>query len=233
MEPHSLGMRAVLVVLLVLLVAGCVQPGADPTPTPSPTPTTLPSSSCPAKSFAPHDIHVTIDTTKGKIGVVLYGARAPITVCNFLRYVEENFYDNTIWHRVCSHVIQAGGYDPYAVPGMQQKKGHDSIQNEANTSKLRNLQKTIGMARDAAPDSADTHFFVNLHDNTYLDWDGKYAPGYAVFANVTAGWDVVQQIASTPTVPDPPPQSGPLYMGCNGVPQPGQQTTIKDIAIVA
>jgi len=175
------------------------------------------------------EINATIDTNKGAIKIVLYGDRSPITVCNFLRYAEETFYDGTVWHRICAHVIQAGGVDPYT---QEQKPGHEPIKNEAPTSQLRNYKYTLGMARNNAPDSATTHFFINVKDNNYLDFDGQYAPGYAVFGNVTAGQSVVDEIARTQTIPDPP--ATPATSGsCNGRPAPNMETTIRGIKVDA
>lgn len=174
-----------------------------------------------AKSFRHANVSVVIDTSRGAIGLVLYGARSPLSVCNFLRYVEEDFYDNTVWHRVCPHVIQAGGV---TLTGSQ-KTAHEPIANEANQSQLRNHQGTVGMARADNPDSATSHFYINLRDNLYLDYDGQYAPGYAVFGNVTSGWEVVQQIAQTPTLPS--------AQGCTGRPIPTQETLIRDVRVQA
>lgn len=176
-------------------------------------------------------MNLTIDTSKGEIGIQLRGDLAPITVCNLLRYVEEDYYDGTIWHRICTHVIQTGGYNPYTGA---QKQEHAAIRNEANISLLRNLRATLGMAREAEPHSARSHFYVNLKDNTYLDWDGRYPHGYAVFGNVTSGWSVVQDIADTPTEEELEgrlPPGVPYGVGCDGRPVPIDQTTIRDIRL--
>lgn len=222
--------RSALLAFLILLVAGC----AAPAPTTGPTTSSLAPFDCPrAKSFREEPINLTIETNKGAIGIVVRGDRSPITVCNFLRYVEENYYDGTIWHRICQHVVQAGGYNPYTG---EQKPEHAAIPNEANSSLLRNLKMTLGMARDAEPHTARSHFYVNLKDNIYLDWDGTYAPGYTVFGRVTSGWSVVEDIADTPTEEEVernfPPQV-PYGQGCDGRPVVADQTTIRDIRVSA
>lgn len=214
-------MRRFLAVLGSVLVAGCLaasepqQAGPPTLPQPSP-----PFECDTAKSFRSANVSVVIETSRGAIGLVLYGDPSPLSVCNFLRYVEEDFYDNTVWHRVCPHVIQAGGV---TLAG-QQKPAHEPIQNEANQSQLRNYERTVGMARATDPDSATSHFYINLRDNLYLDYDGQYPPGYAVFGNVTSGWDVVQQISGTPTLPS--------LQGCTGRPVPSQETLIRDVRLV-
>lgn len=208
-----------LAVLTVLVLAGCADPPSADGDRGGPVPDEA-TFACPAPSFRPGDVNVTFETSAGDIEAVLYGGRSPLTVCNFLQYVEDDHYDGTVWHRVCAgFVIQAGGLDAL---GMGQP-AREPIRNEGPDSRLRNVQGTISMARTAEPDSATTHFFVNLVDNTRLDFDGELAPGYAVFGNVTAGWDVVEDIAETPVVPS--------AQGCEGRPVPTMETTIHDIRI--
>jgi cyclophilin family peptidyl-prolyl cis-trans isomerase len=209
--------RPWLVVVLAVAVAGCTGAPADDGARQD---ADLPAEGaapfdCPAASFRLGDVNVTITTDKGDITAVLYGARSPETVCNFLRYVEDDYYDGTVWHRVCAgFVIQMGGLDALG----QEKPARPPIRNEAPDSRLRNVKGTLSMARETAPDSATTHVFVNLVDNTRLDFDGQYAPGYALFGNVTGGWDVVEDIADTPVVPS--------AQGCDGRPVPTTETTI-------
>ena len=175
---------------------------------------------CEAAAFRLGDVNITFQTDKGAIDAVLYGARSPVTVCNLLRYIDADYYDQTIWHRICqAFVIQAGGLDALG----DSAPARDPIPNEAPQSQLRNVKGSIAMARTAEPDSATTHFFVNLVDNLRLDYDGDYAPGYAVFGNVTGGWDVVEAIASTAVVPS--------ASGCEGRPIPTTETTIEDIVV--
>lgn len=221
----------VLAVLAFVLMAGCLVDD-EPAPTTSPTNTaaTPVIFECAGKTYVGGTLNVTIDTTAGQIGAVLYAQRSPLTVCNVLRYFEDDYYDGTIWHRVCTHVIQAGGQDTMG----QAKPPRQPIDNEGPASQLRNYRGTLGMARNADPDSAQAHFYVNLKDNLYLDYDGPYAPGYAVFGNVTRGWDVVQAIAQTPTQPTAPDPTNPLAPpGCEGKPVPTQETTIRDVKIEA
>ncbi len=136
--------------------------------------------------------HVVLDTNKGVIEIALYNATAPQTVSNFLRYVDEGFYDGTIFHRVIpGFVIQGGGYTAEGV-----KKGtHAPIALEAGD---KNLRGTIAMARTTDPNSATSQFFINLKDNSQLD-PAPGNPGYAVFGKVVKGMDVVDAIAQVPT----------------------------------
>ena len=119
---------------------------------------------------------------------------APLTVDNFLRYVDEGFYDGTIFHRVIpGFVIQGGGF----APDMKQKKTHQAIKNEADNG-VKNSRGTLSMARTQAVDSATSQFFINLADNQFLDHGGRDF-GYAVFARVVEGMDVVDRIAAVAT----------------------------------
>ena len=138
---------------------------------------------------------VVLTTTLGEIEVELDEAKAPITVKNFLQYVDEGFYDGVIFHRVISgFMIQGGGF----TPAMQQKKTRATIQNEAANG-LKNLRGTLAMARTSAPHSASAQFFINHKDNAFLDHPGQDGWGYAVFGRVTAGMDVVDKIAAVRT----------------------------------
>lgn len=134
-------------------------------------------------------------TNKGITLIELYADKAPITVANFLSYVNDGFYNGTIFHRVIpGFMIQGGGMTPQ----MQEKSTKPPIKNEAY-NKIRNARGTIAMARRNPPDSATSQFFINVVDNRSLDFDGPYAPGYAVFGKVTEGMEVVDQIAAVPT----------------------------------
>lgn len=205
-------------VVAAVLVAGCGAPSISDEPAePGSEAGTF---ECPAASFLLGDIEVTFETDAGAITAVLHGARSPVTVCNFLQYVEGDYYDGTVWHRICAgFVIQAGGLDALGMSA----PAREPIRNEGPDSRLRNVQGTLSMARTSEPDSATTHFFVNLVDNTRLDYDQDLAPGYAVFGNVTGGWDVVEAIAATPVVPS--------AMGCDGRPIPTMETLIRDVAV--
>jgi peptidyl-prolyl cis-trans isomerase B (cyclophilin B) len=134
---------------------------------------------------------VVIDTSMGTIKVELYEDKAPITVKNFLKYVEDKYYDGTIFHRVIADfMIQGGGM----MPNLKEKQTRDQIKNESFNG-LSNKRGTIAMARTSVADSATSQFFINVKDNTRLDranFDDKI--GYCVFGNVTEGMDVVDKI---------------------------------------
>ena len=140
---------------------------------------------------------VTMTTSMGTITIELDAAKAPVTVENFLAYVDSGHYDGTIFHRVIpGFVIQGGGM----VSGMQQKKTASPIQNEADNG-LKNLTGTICMARTNDPHSATSQFFINLKDKSFLDHKEKSPEGwgYAVFGRVASGMDLVEQIAAVET----------------------------------
>ena len=139
---------------------------------------------------------VTLNTSKGEIVVELYADQAPLTVKNFLTYVNEKFYDGTIFHRVIpGFMIQGGGF----TGDMAQKPTRAPIKNEANNG-LVNARGTVAMARTNVVDSATAQFFINLKDNDFLNHSGPGpAYGYAVFGRVTKGMDVVDKIAAVPT----------------------------------
>ena len=137
---------------------------------------------------------VRLVTSKGTIVVELDREKAPITVSNFLRYVEDGFYDGTIFHRVVpDFVIQGGGF----TPDLTRKETRPPIINESNNG-LSNLRGTIAMARTSDPDSATSQFYINLVDNTSLDY-APGRPGYAVFGKVIEGMDVVDAIGAVET----------------------------------
>jgi len=138
-----------------------------------------------------------METNRGSITLELYPDEAPKTVANFLRYVDEGFYDNTLFHRVIRHhIIQGGGYER----GMKPKKTHDPIPNEADNG-LHNLRGTIAMARTMKPDSATSQFFINLADNPSLDFRSKDPKGwgYCVFGKVVEGMRTVNKIGKALT----------------------------------
>ncbi|MGH8397385.1 MAG: peptidylprolyl isomerase [Gammaproteobacteria bacterium] len=162
--------------LIVALLAACSQAPVRPT---------APSNPYPAVAF---------ETSLGTFVVQLDSQRAPLTVANFLHYVNNGFYNGTLFHRIVpGFVIQGGGYNTaYA-----EKKTLPSIPNESGNG-LSNLRGTIAMARDDAPHTATAQFYINLVDNRKLDprpdrW------GYAVFGKVIQGMDVVNKIAAVPT----------------------------------
>jgi len=138
---------------------------------------------------------VVLTTTLGEIEIELDEAKAPITVKNFLQYVDDGFYDGVIFHRVINgFMIQGGGF----TPSMQQKQTRAQIQNEAANG-LKNLRGTLAMARTSAPHSASAQFFINHKDNAFLDYPGQDGWGYAVFGRVTKGMEVVDKIAAVKT----------------------------------
>lgn len=137
---------------------------------------------------------ILMSTSLGDIKLELFEDKAPVTVKNFLTYVDEGFYDGTIFHRVISDfMVQGGGF----TPEMSQKKGHAPIKNEADNG-LSNEPYTIAMARTSDINSATSQFFINLADNTFLD-HGTRDFGYAVFGKVVEGTDVIDKIADVKT----------------------------------
>jgi len=143
-------------------------------------------------------VQIVISTSKGDIKLELYADKAPKTVENFLKYVDEGFYEGTIFHRVINgFMIQGGGFDT----DFQKKKTHSPVENEAKNG-LKNQRGTIAMARTADPHSATAQFFINHKNNTALDYPGRDGWGYCVFGKVTGGMDVVDEIAKTPTGPN-------------------------------
>ena len=141
---------------------------------------------------------VEIETSKGNIVIELEDGKAPKTVENFLRYVDEGYYDGTVFHRVIDgFVIQGGGMEP----GLRKKPGLSApIQNEANNG-LNNTRGSIAMARTSDPHSASSQFFINLVDNAFLNHTAETPQGwgYAVFGNVLEGMDVVDAIGKVAT----------------------------------
>ncbi|HVC00628.1 MAG TPA: peptidylprolyl isomerase [Steroidobacteraceae bacterium] len=137
---------------------------------------------------------IRFETTMGNFTVELDAAQAPETVANFLRYVEEGFFDGTIFHRIVpGFVIQGGGF----TEDLQQKRTHAPIKNEADNG-LKNLRGTLSMARTNDINSANSQFFVNLKDNAFLDHQrGNF--GYAVFGRIAEGMDVIDAIAGVET----------------------------------
>ncbi len=138
---------------------------------------------------------VLVKTSMGNFKIELFQKEAPITVANFLNYVDKKFYDGTIFHRVIpGFVIQGGGFDTK----MMSKATLPPIKNEA-TNGLKNLRGTLSMARTSDINSATSQFFVNLVDNAALDHMSDAQYGYAVFGKVVEGMDVVDKIAAVKT----------------------------------
>lgn len=144
--------------------------------------------------LAAENPHVLLNTSMGEIEIELEAEKAPVSVKNFLEYVESGFYDGTVFHRVIpGFMIQGGGFNE----GLSQKKTRAPIKNEADNG-LHNVRGTLAMARTQNVDSATSQFFINHRDNDFLD-HGSRDFGYAVFAKVVRGMDVVDQIAQVPT----------------------------------
>ncbi|WP_303783356.1 peptidylprolyl isomerase [Azovibrio restrictus] len=140
---------------------------------------------------------VKLQTNLGTITLKLDAEKAPVTVKNFLQYVAEGHYDNTIFHRVINgFMIQGGGFEP----GMKQKETRAAIENEAANG-LKNKRGTIAMARTNDPHSATAQFFINVTDNDFLDFKAPSGNGwgYCVFGEVVEGMDVVDKIKSVKT----------------------------------
>lgn len=148
---------------------------------------------------------ITLETTKGNIVIELDEKAAPVTTANFLRYVQEGFFDGLIFHRVIpGFMIQGGGF----TPDMQQKTGHEPIVNEGKNG-LKNDRGTIAMARTPDPNSASSQFFINLVNNDMLNYNPRN-PGYAVFGKVVEGMDIVDLIAQVKTGNKGPHQNVPI-----------------------
>ena len=140
---------------------------------------------------------VSLHTNFGKITLSLNAEKAPKTVENFLSYVQEGFYDGTIFHRVINgFMVQGGGMEP----GMNQKSTKEPVANEANNGLL-NKTGTIAMARTNDPHSATAQFFINVNDNDFLNFRSETPDGwgYCVFGEVTEGMDVVEKIKAVAT----------------------------------
>ncbi len=140
---------------------------------------------------------VKLTTNFGDITLELNAEKAPITVANFLQYVESGFYDGVIFHRVIDgFMIQGGGFDA----SMKQKSTKDEIKNEADNG-LANDKYTVAMARTSIPDSASSQFFINIADNDFLNHTAPTSSGwgYCVFGKVVEGMDVVDKIAGVAT----------------------------------
>ena len=168
------------VLILSLALAGCEQPVTEDS----------------TDTIASGPIQVCLETQKGDIVIELDKQAAPITVANFIQYVDDGFFDGTIFHRTISgFMVQGGGH----LPDMSEKDTRDPIRNEASNG-LKNQRGTIAMARTGMPHSATSQFFINHRDNPALDYGSPRAPdGYAVFGKVVKGMEVVDSIVVAPT----------------------------------
>lgn len=164
---------------------------AQETPTPEPAPKETKAMSNP---------RVLLQTSKGNITLELDAEKAPLTVANFVQYVQDKHYDGISFHRVIEgFMIQGGGYDHE----YKERATRAPIENEAKNG-LKNVRGSIAMARTSAPHSASAQFFINHRDNANLDYPSFDGWGYAVFGMVVDGMDVVDDIASTETGRLPP-----------------------------
>ena len=150
---------------------------------------------CPAPAVEKNPV-VIMETSLGNIKIELFMDKAPLTVKNFLNYVDKKFYDGTIFHRVIpTFMIQGGGFEQ----GMKKKKTDEPIKNEAGND-ISNARGTIAMARTQDPDSATAQFFINVRDNSRLDRvNSADGAGYCVFGKVLDGMDTVDRIKVVPT----------------------------------
>jgi peptidyl-prolyl cis-trans isomerase A (cyclophilin A)/peptidyl-prolyl cis-trans isomerase B (cyclophilin B) len=183
-------MEATLAVSLVFFVATGMAHAADPAAGTDPSPKVL------------------LKTSMGDVTLELDRAKAPVSVANFLEYVEDKTYDGTIFHRVIpGFMIQGGGFSS----DMQQKPTKAPIKNEAGNG-LKNLTGTVAMARTGVVDSATAQFFVNVKDNAFLDHRDETPAGfgYAVFGKVVDGMDVVKKIEAVPTTTKAPHRDVPV-----------------------
>jgi peptidyl-prolyl cis-trans isomerase B (cyclophilin B) len=140
---------------------------------------------------------IRMETSHGDITIELDADKAPKTVENFIKYAEDGFFDNTLFHRVIPNfMVQGGGFNP----GMTEKTTQEAIENEADNG-LANDRGTLAMARTSDPHSASSQFFINLKNNDFLNHSGKNMQGwgYCVFGRVTDGMDIVDKIAGVQT----------------------------------
>jgi peptidyl-prolyl cis-trans isomerase B (cyclophilin B) len=172
-------MKLIRIVLAILLAGLCVLPAQ--------------AASTPATKGKMK--MVKLHTNQGTITLQLDAEKAPVTVKNFLDYVNSGFYSNTIFHRVIPNfMIQGGGFEP----GLKQKPTNAPIKNEAANG-LKNEIYTIAMARTNDPQSATAQFFINTRDNGFLDYPGQDGWGYCVFGVVVEGKEVVDTIGKVQT----------------------------------
>lgn len=149
--------------------------------------------------------HVSLKTNMGEIVLELYPEKAPKSVANFLQYVKTGHYNGTIFHRVIDNfMIQGGGFDK----NMSQKPTNPPIENEAKNG-LKNETYTVAMARTSSPHSASAQFFINVKNNSFLDYPSQDGWGYAVFGKVIKGTDVVDKIKAVETTTVGPFQNVP------------------------
>lgn len=163
-------------------------------------PTTQPAATQPSGAKPRVEMEIGVgDERWGRVVIELEEDKAPLTVKNFLKYVDDGYYDGTIFHRIIpTFMVQGGGFTDI---NQQKRTGlRDPIQNEAKNG-LKNKRGTVAMARTAVPHSATSQFFINVVDNAFLDYPGADNWGYCVFGTVVEGMDVVDKLKSAPTKP--------------------------------
>lgn len=147
-------------------------------------------------------MQIKLNTSLGNITLMLAAEKAPLTVANFVQYVKDGHYNNTVFHRVIDgFMIQGGGFTQQGAD-LEQKQTREPIQNEAKMASeqgLKNNRYSIAMARTSAPHSASAQFFINTADNSFLDYPGQDGFGYCVFGEVIEGKEVVDKIGKTKT----------------------------------
>lgn len=173
---------------------------------------------------------VELNTSKGKIVVELYPEAAPLTVANFLQYVDSKHYDGTIFHRVIpGFMTQGGGFNAQ----MEQKPTKASVQNEAKQALgkgLKNDRGTIAMARTAQPHSATSQFFINYKDNSFLDFPGQDGYGYTVFGKVISGMDAADQMSKVTILPGDTPAEPIVLITARTLPEKADKKPAKTSA---
>lgn len=194
--------------VIVLTAAALVAQDAPPPEKPATPPTSRPLVAAMAEKPAtmPTAVapRVVLDIVRGgedwgQIVIELNPEQAPLTVKNFLRYVDEGYYNGTIFHRVIpDYLIQGGGYMSATEPKLVGT--HESIKNESSNG-LKNTRYSVAMGRTRDPHSATSQFFINLDNNTRLDYPGRDGSGYCVFGQVVAGTEAVDRIQAVPTRP--------------------------------
>jgi cyclophilin family peptidyl-prolyl cis-trans isomerase len=210
---------AIILMSAMILMVGCKgkkKPAAEPNSpdinqpqakkVPAEAAPVSPKGSAEADKIIEEHKMVKLETSKGDIVIELNETAAPVTSANFLKYVQDGFYDGTIFHRVIpGFMIQGGGF----TPDMTQKTTRAPITNEARNG-LKNDRGSVAMARTTDPDSATAQFFINHIDNGPLNYSGPRNPGYAVFGKVTEGMDVVDAIAKVNTSTKGPYENVPV-----------------------
>jgi len=192
MSSNRIHRRALLALATSVALTACGGGGGGGSTTPTPTPP------APVVLTVTHKVRLT--TNQGVIELGLDRTHAPISVDNFLKYVNDGFYNGTVFHRVISNfVIQGGGVARNGAGALQDKTPTYGPIALESLNGLSNVRGTLAMARTAVPDSATSQFYINVVDNTSLNYQNSSNPGYAVFGQVTLGLDVVDKIKAVST----------------------------------